>query len=29
MQNQNEIFIDDKKLVLEGLLQYYLNIEER
>ena len=28
MQNQNEIFIDDTKLVLDGLLQYYLNLEE-
>lgn len=29
MQNQDEIFIDDEtKLVLHGLLQYYLNIRE-
>jgi len=29
MQNQNEIFIDDAKLILDGLVQYYLNIVER
>ena len=28
MQNQNEIFIDDTKLVLDGLLQYYVHLEE-
>lgn len=28
MQNQNEIFIDDTKLVLDGLLQYYVQLEE-
>lgn len=30
MQNQDEILIDDEtKLVLHGLLQYYLTIEEK
>jgi len=28
MQNPEEIFIDDEKLTLHGLVQYYVNLSE-